>query len=83
MCVTSYDLSIDIWAAACILAEMFMMEPIFKGKTEGDQLLAIMKILGNFTERENKEFEQRVPFNLKILDKFQTYEKKDLKEIFP
>ena len=54
MCVTNYNVSIDIWAAACILAEMYILEPIFKGKTEGDQLLAIFKILGNFTEREKK-----------------------------
>ena len=82
MCVTDYDVSIDIWAAACILAELYLCEPIFKGKTEGDQLLAILKILGNFSPRENKEFEQRVPFNFSILEKFQNSEQKDLKEMF-
>ena len=32
MCITKYDTPIDIWAAGCILAELYLLHPIFKGK---------------------------------------------------
>lgn len=54
MCITKYDVSIDIWAAGCILAELFLLNPLFRGKTEGDQLFSVFKILGSFSEREEK-----------------------------
>ncbi len=33
MCITKYSVEIDIWAAGCILAELFLLTPVFKGKT--------------------------------------------------
>ena len=36
-----------IKATGCILAELITKEPIFQGKTEGDQLFAIYKVLGS------------------------------------
>jgi serine/threonine protein kinase len=33
LCVTRYTTAIDVWATGCILAEMFTLQPIFKGKT--------------------------------------------------
>ncbi len=33
MCITKYGVEIDIWAAGCILAELLILTPIFKGKT--------------------------------------------------
>lgn len=32
MCITKYTEAIDIWAAGCILVELFTYDPIFKGK---------------------------------------------------
>lgn len=32
-CITKYSVEIDIWAAGCIMAELFIQRPIFKGKT--------------------------------------------------
>ena len=34
--VTEYDVSIDIWAIGCIMAELALLEPLFVGKSEGD-----------------------------------------------
>lgn len=34
--VTNYNVSIDIWAVGCIMAEMALLEPFFLGKSEGD-----------------------------------------------
>ena len=47
LCYTKYDVSVDIWAAACIIAELFLLTPIFQGSTEGKQLFAIMDVLGS------------------------------------
>lgn len=33
LCLTKYSTAIDIWAAGCIMAELFLLTPIFKGKT--------------------------------------------------
>lgn len=42
-----YDYSVDIWALGCVLAELiFQKLPIFNGKSLGDQLLKITKVLG-------------------------------------
>lgn len=41
-----YDFSVDMWAAGCILAEMFNFEPIFHGDSDIDQLMRIVNILG-------------------------------------
>lgn len=49
LCLTKYDVSIDIWALGCIMGELVTKEALFKGKSEGDQLFAIFKVLGNFT----------------------------------
>ena len=42
-----YDSKIDIFASACIFAELFTLNPLFPGKTEGLQLFEHMCILGN------------------------------------
>jgi len=49
MCISKYSVEIDIWAAGCILSELFLLSPLFKGKTEGDQLFKIFEVLGSFT----------------------------------
>ena len=46
----SYDSSIDIWAAGCILAEMLGRKPIFPGKDYVDQLQVICKLIGTPSE---------------------------------
>ena len=39
---TNYSSPIDIWAAGCIMAELYMLNPIFCGNSELDQLNKIM-----------------------------------------
>lgn len=52
LCLTKYTTAIDIWAVGCIMAELFLLTPFFKGKTEGDQLFAIFRILGSMSNEE-------------------------------
>ncbi len=44
---THYDYSLDIWSLGCTLGEMiFRRIPLFKGKSNYDQLVRIAKVLG-------------------------------------
>uniref|UniRef100_A0A8R1XVZ4 non-specific serine/threonine protein kinase n=1 Tax=Onchocerca volvulus TaxID=6282 RepID=A0A8R1XVZ4_ONCVO len=43
---TSYNSPIDIWALGCIMAELYMLRPLFPGTSEMDQLFKIITILG-------------------------------------
>ncbi|KAM9704939.1 mitogen-activated protein kinase 12-like [Menidia menidia] len=41
-----YTQTVDIWSAGCILAEMLLGRPLFKGSDHLDQLREIMKVTG-------------------------------------
>ncbi|WPA96712.1 negative regulator of the PHO system [Cercospora beticola] len=47
----TYNTSIDIWSAGCIMAEMFTGRPLFPGTTNEDQLLRIFRLMGTPSER--------------------------------
>lgn len=47
----TYNTSIDIWSAGCIMAEMYTGRPLFPGTTNEDQLIRIFRIMGTPTER--------------------------------
>ncbi|EDR25922.1 hypothetical protein, conserved [Entamoeba dispar SAW760] len=44
---THYSTAVDIWAFGCVVAEMVMRKPLFRGDNSTDQLKKIMKVLGN------------------------------------
>jgi protein kinase len=41
-----YNSPVDVWAAGCIMAELFTGKPLFQGESEKDQLFKICSILG-------------------------------------
>lgn len=41
-----YNSPVDIWAAGCIMAELFTSKPLFQGTSETDQLFKICSVLG-------------------------------------
>ena len=43
----NYNEKIDIFAAGCIIAELFTLTPLFPGKTEAMQIFEHMTLLGN------------------------------------
>jgi len=47
----TYNTSIDIWSAGCIMAEMYTGRPLFPGTTNEDQLIRIFRIMGTPSER--------------------------------
>lgn len=47
LAVKDYTVNIDVWSAACILAELILMKPLFIGESEGDTLFKIHALLGS------------------------------------
>lgn len=47
----TYNTSIDIWSAGCIMSEMYTGKPLFPGTTNEDQLQKIFRLMGTPSER--------------------------------
>ncbi|GKV43466.1 hypothetical protein SLEP1_g50756 [Rubroshorea leprosula] len=45
-----YSTAVDMWSLGCIMAELLSKEPLFNGKSEGDQLDKIFRTLGTPNE---------------------------------
>lgn len=75
----TYNTSIDIWSAGCIMAEMYTGRPLFPGTTNEDQLLRIFRIMGTPSERTWPGISQYSEYN----QNFQIYATQDLKNILP
>ena len=58
------------------MVELILKEPLFLGRSEGDQLFAIFKILGSPSQEEYEKFSKRVPFDPSIFKKFPEYKTK-------
>lgn len=43
----SYNSPVDIWASACIMAELYLGRPLFQGTSETDQMYKICQVMGN------------------------------------
>ncbi|CAJ1963792.1 unnamed protein product [Sphenostylis stenocarpa] len=47
---TDYGVTVDLWSAGCILAQLFVGKPIMSGRTEVEQLHKIFKLCGSPSE---------------------------------
>ena len=52
---TDYTVDIDIWSAGCVFAELLLGEPIFRGDSQVDQLVKIIKVLGTPTKEQIRQ----------------------------
>lgn len=75
----SYNTSIDIWSAGCIMAEMYTGRPLFPGTTNEDQIVRIFRIMGTPTERTWPGITQLPEYKAT----FQMYATQDLRQILP
>jgi protein brassinosteroid insensitive 2 len=63
---TNYNCSVDMWSVGCVIAEMVLGKPLFAGKTQNDQLVEIIKVLGSISKEDIQEInpkflEMRMP----------------------
>ncbi|TVY46444.1 Negative regulator of the PHO system, partial [Lachnellula cervina] len=75
----TYNTSIDIWSAGCIMAEMYTGRPLFPGTTNEDQLVRIFRIMGTPSERTWPGISQYTEYK----PNFQMYATQDLRAILP
>ncbi|KAK6198470.1 putative casein kinase II subunit alpha [Scheffersomyces amazonensis] len=62
-----YDYSLDLWSYGCMLASMvFIKEPFFHGKSNTDQLVQIVRVLGS--SNLNKYLEK---YNLTLSEEYE------------
>lgn len=62
-----YDYSLDMWSYGCVIASMvFMKEPLFHGKSNIDQLVQIVRVLGSASL--NKYLEK---YNLTLSEEYE------------
>lgn len=59
-----YGPEIDVWSMGCVIAEMFIGEPIFTGKNSKDQFVKIMTVLGTPTPEDVAAMNPGVQTNL-------------------
>ena len=52
----NYNSKIDIFATGCILAELFILNPLFPGKTEGLEIFEHLCLLGNPGKKYFQQF---------------------------
>eukprot|EP01147_Barroeca_monosierra_P006577 gene6577-9400_t len=47
-----YSTAIDMWSGACVMAELLMNRPIFRGSKSSDQMEKIMRVMGTPSSSE-------------------------------
>ena len=64
----NYSTHIDVWSLGCIFGELLLMEPLFPGKSETDELNQIFKLLGTPSEKCWAGFNQLPGAKVKFVD---------------
>ena len=64
-----YNSKIDIFATGCIIAELFMLTPLFPGKTEGLEIFEHICLLGN----PGKEYFEQFPLPKNYIEYFDKF----------
>lgn len=49
-----YTCAIDVWSMGCVMAELYIGQPLFPGESGVDQLVEVIKVLGTPTAEEIK-----------------------------
>ena len=65
-----YNSKIDIFATGCIIAELFMLTPLFPGKTEGLELFEHICLLGN----PGRDYFEQFPLPKNYIDYLEQFE---------
>ena len=77
---TRYDYKIDIFAIGCIMAELYLLVPLFPGSSDMDQLNKVIQVLG--TPEMSEWYDGYQLAENKGINIPQDFPKKDMKSIF-
>jgi non-specific serine/threonine protein kinase len=75
----TYNTSIDMWSAGCIMAEIYTGRPLFPGTTNEDQLQKIFRLMGTPSEHSWPGISQFSEYK----PNFHVYATQDLRLILP
>ncbi|KAI7990325.1 putative serine/threonine-protein kinase [Camellia lanceoleosa] len=78
---TEYGVTIDLWSAGCILAELFSGKPIMPGRTEVEQMHKIFKLCGSPSEEywmksklpHATSFKPQRPYRRRVAETFKDF----------
>jgi glycogen synthase kinase 3 beta len=56
-----YDKPVDIWSLGCVMAELSLGKPIFKGSNSLDQLVRIIRVIGQPNWRKISFMVDKIP----------------------
>ena len=45
----TYDLTVDVWSAGAVLAEVILLRPLFPGNSDIDQMAKVFQVMGSPT----------------------------------
>lgn len=76
-----YTQTVDIWSVGCIMAEMLLGHPLFKGTDHLDQLTEIMKITGTPTQEFINKLQSEDA--KRYIEKLPKLRKKNLQTLLP
>ena len=57
-----YNKSVDIWSFGCLMAEMFLLEPLFPGSTDFEMINLIFSFIG-FSKEDEKALKPQLHIN--------------------
>lgn len=60
----NYGLQTDMWSVGCVFAEMWLGEPLFRGRSSKDQFVKIMQVLGSPAASDLEGMSNSVQVNL-------------------
>ena len=59
-----YDKSVDIWSFGCLMAEMFLLEPLFPGSTDFEMINLIFSFIG-FSKEDESVLKPQLHINIR------------------
>ena len=61
-----YDKTADIWSFGCLIAELFLLEPLFPGATDFEMINLIFGFLG-FSKEDEEVLKPKLKINYKVI----------------
>lgn len=77
---TNYNYPVDVWACGCIMAELYMLRPLFPGSSETDTINKICSVLGTPSK---EQYADGLKLAASMRFKFPQYVPMDLARLMP